>query len=97
VIAPAAAKTAATGTARGLRTRFVHLQGTPFQAGSVQLGDGSRYVLTRPELDEPETPGAPGIHVADHARRCHLKSVAAEELLQAVIRHFKRKIPDKQL
>src|SRR5215471_9630556 len=67
VATPTAAKSTVALAAGCLRTRFVHLQCTPFQVEPVELCDSSRCVLAWPELDKPKTARAAGIHVANHA------------------------------
>jgi hypothetical protein len=81
---------------RFLRTRFIHLQRPPFHIASMQLANGPFGVLLRPDLYESESSRASSFSIADHSRRRHLKSLAAEQLLQPVIGHFGWEVPDIQ-
>src|SRR5208283_4902334 len=96
--APAGIAAAAAGTipaaTRFLGTRLIHLQGAAFDIHAVEFADGLGGVVSCSQLHKTKTARAPGFAVSNDASRGHLISFPNEKLLQALVRHAKRQIPN---
>jgi len=80
----------------GLRTGFVHVEGSSAHLRSVQRGDGFFSILVAGHLHKAEAARAPGIAVGHDADPVHLPE-RLKHLPQFVFRCVKAQISDKNI